>query len=75
MGAVIISGRTAFPGAEEGLVDISCKVGHNSNQIIANGVNTTLNFDIEDYDTDTMHDTVTNNERITTSMTMACQAP
>jgi hypothetical protein len=37
------------------------------NQSIANGVNTTLSFDLEDYDTDNLHSTTTNNSRITIS--------
>lgn len=41
------------------------KVRHASNQNLANDTTVTLAFDTEDYDTDTMHDTSTNNSRIT----------
>ena len=48
-----------------GVTDISVKVHHNSDQSISNASTTTLDFDDEDFDTDTMHDTVTNNSRLT----------
>ena len=38
---------------------------HSANQSMASGSDVTLAFDQETYDTDTMHDTVTNNERLT----------
>lgn len=40
-------------------------VYNSSNQSIAHGSEVTLNFDSEDYDTDSIHDTVTNNSRLT----------
>jgi hypothetical protein len=43
----------------------SCRVYHNVDQSIAHSTLTTLAFNSERYDTDTMHDTVTNNSRIT----------
>lgn len=43
----------------------ACRVYHNTTQSISNGVVTPLAFNSERYDTDTMHDTVTNNTRIT----------
>ncbi|MDH5189415.1 MAG: hypothetical protein OEW37_10730 [Rhodospirillaceae bacterium] len=49
--------RPAFRGA---LVYIS---GSNGN--VPDGVTTRLNFNVEDYDTDGLHDIVTNNERLT----------
>lgn len=42
-----------------------CKVYNNANQSIANNAATVLAFNSEFYDTDTMHDPVTNNSRIT----------
>jgi len=42
-----------------------CRVYHNANQSINNTFYTSLAFNNESYDTDTMHDTVTNNGRIT----------
>jgi hypothetical protein len=37
----------------------------NTNQSISSGVDTKITFETEDLDTDTMHDTITNNTRIT----------
>jgi len=48
-----------------GGTDISVRVRHSVDQSIANAANTFVAFDTEDYDTDAMHDTVTNNTRIT----------
>ncbi len=42
-----------------------CRVYHSTDQSIPNGSFEFLAFDSEDYDTDEMHDTVINNERIT----------
>ena len=47
---------TAVPGAA---------VYHNANQTITHGVSTFLSFNSEHYDTDTIHDTSTNNGRLT----------
>lgn len=43
----------------------ACRVYHNANQSIAASTETTLAFNSERFDTNTMHDTVTNNSRIT----------
>lgn len=43
----------------------ACRVYHNANQSITNAVVTVVAFNSERYDTDTMHDTATNNSRIT----------
>ena len=43
----------------------SARVYPSANQSIPNAVFTALNFDSEDWDTDTIHDTVTNNDRLT----------
>jgi len=45
--------------------DIGCKATLTSNQSISNATTTDVNWTNEDYDTDTMHDTSTNNERVT----------
>ncbi len=47
--------------------DIGAHVYHNANQSVPNyaGSWTTVQFNSEKYDTDNMHDTVTNNERLT----------
>ena len=45
--------------------DISCRVTKTSDQTIPNNTLTAINWDSESYDTDGMHDTVTNNSRIT----------
>lgn len=42
-----------------------CRVFHNANQAIPHNTWTTLAFNTERYDTDAMHDTVVNNDRIT----------
>ena len=46
----------------------TARVRHSVDQSISNGVFTTLSFDTEDFDTNSIHDPVTNNSRIT------CQA-
>lgn len=43
----------------------ACRVTHNAAQAVAHNTVTYLAFNTETYDTDTMHDTVTNNGRIT----------
>lgn len=44
---------------------IGCRVYDNGNQSIANGTSVAVAFGVENFDTDTMHDTSTNNTRIT----------
>lgn len=44
---------------------IGAHVTHSANQTITNNTTTTLAFDTERWDTDTIHDTVTNNSRLT----------
>lgn len=43
----------------------ACRVYHNTTQSISNSTKTALSFNSERYDTDTMHDTATNNTRLT----------
>lgn len=43
----------------------TCRVYHNATQSVANATNVALAFNSEREDTDTMHDTVTTNTRIT----------
>jgi hypothetical protein len=43
----------------------ACRVYHNANQSITDATETTVAFNSERYDTNTMHDTVTNNSRVT----------
>jgi len=45
--------------------DVSARATHSANQSIANNTLTNLALDSEDFDTDSMHDTATNNERLT----------
>ena len=45
--------------------DIGARVYDASGQSIANATHTKVNFDREDYDTDNIHDKVTNNTRLT----------
>lgn len=47
------------------IVPPSCRVYHSANQSLSNTTDTTLAFNSERFDTDSMHDTVTNNSRIT----------
>ena len=57
--------RRLAAAAGGGGSDISARVYDASNQSIANGVTTKVNFDTENFDTDTIHDTSTNNTRLT----------
>ena len=56
-------------GAEEDVAlatnPLGARVYHNANQSIPNSSWTTLSFNSERFDTDTIHDTVTNNARLT----------
>jgi len=45
--------------------DISCKITKSADQPISNNTSTIITWNQEDYDTDGMHDNVTNNSRIT----------
>jgi len=45
--------------------DVSCKVTKSANQTISNSTSTIITWNQEVYDTDGMHDNVTNNSRIT----------
>ena len=45
--------------------EIGARVKHSANQNITTGTWTTLSFDSEDFDTDDIHDNVTNNSRLT----------
>lgn len=53
------------PIAAAGIPNIGARVYSNANQSIPNLVWTALNFNSERWDTDTIHDTVTNNSRLT----------
>lgn len=52
----VYDGAPGYPGA---------RVYHSTNQSIPNGVLTALAFNSERFDTDNIHDTVTNNSRLT----------
>jgi hypothetical protein len=47
------------------VVDISCRVYNNANQTVASSSATKMALNAEQFDTDTMHDTSTNNSRVT----------
>lgn len=48
---------------------VACRVNQACNEATATGVAEVLNFDTEEFDTDTMHDPCTNPERITVPTT------
>ena len=48
-----------------GVQDIGCRVYNSSDQAISNNTWTDITFDSERYDTDTIHDTSSNTERLT----------
>lgn len=59
-------GATGAQGvAGTGGADIGCRCLRSTTQSISDSTTTVINWDAEDYDTDTMHSTSTNNERIT----------
>ena len=51
--------------AAPGATDISARAYHNTTQSIPNATDTALAMNSEEYDTDTIHDTATNNSRLT----------
>jgi len=64
------TGDNAFGSREDhvhGFVaqDKSCRIYDASTQSLPNDTETAINFDLENYDSDTMHDNTTNNTRIT----------
>jgi len=62
---VVIVERATFTCIEIINTDVTCKVTKSAAQTITNSVSTIITWDEEDYDTDNMHDNVTNNSRIT----------
>ena len=56
--------RSVAPGG-----DISCKITKSASQSIPNATLTAITWNQESYDTDGMHDTVTNNTRVTFNTT------
>lgn len=65
--AVILDVGSTYNLAEQ--TSVGCRVYDSSNQSIPDSAQTAINFDGEEYDTDNMHDTVTNNTRITINKT------
>lgn len=63
--SVIYDGTNFQMLSEVGARDIGCRVTTTANLTISNNSITTVAFDAERWDTDTMHDTSTNNNRIT----------
>lgn len=57
--------KAAIDAAIAALADKGALVYRNTDQSISTSSSTTLNWDLEDYDTDSIHDTVTNNSRLT----------
>src|SRR4029077_20051578 len=66
---VTSQGAARFGVIEDGIFDAhnmpAARVFHSANQSITTATETTLAFDSERFDTDTIHDTVTNNSRLT----------
>lgn len=58
-------GRVIFLGGAGGVADISARVYHSVDQPTATGVSLILAFNSERFDTDNIHNTVTNNSRLT----------
>jgi hypothetical protein len=44
---------------------VGCRLKRNSQQVVSNNTETNIQFDAEDFDTDSFHDNVTNNTRVT----------
>jgi len=69
------AGLVALPGGltvnSRPVIMAGCRVYHNANQTITTGVTTALAFNSERFDTDSFHDTVTNNSRLTVPAGMA----
>ncbi|GAI75713.1 unnamed protein product, partial [marine sediment metagenome] len=57
--------HTRYTDAEAPAGDQGAKVYHSVDQNTSNYISTILAFDSEEYDTDNIHDTVTNNSRLT----------
>lgn len=55
----------ALPAGSDGASFIGAGITHSADQSIANNTVTVLAFDTELFDTDTIHDTATNNSRLT----------
>ena len=66
-GSASVSARRdhAHAMAANPTADISCRVKRTAVQVIADSTVTVLNFTAEDFDTDSMHDNSTNNNRLT----------
>jgi len=62
---VDVSAHAAAEPFDAHLNNPACRVYHNANQSIANGVSTILAFNSERFDTDAIHNTVSNNSRLT----------
>lgn len=56
-------------GSGGGAAFVGCKIYRSSTQTLTTNTHTVITFDSEDFDTDTMHSTVTNTSRITVPST------
>lgn len=65
LGPQFFDGANIFDIIHEGYVLPQARVFHNANQSIATGVATALAFNSERWDSDIIHDNVTNNSRLT----------
>lgn len=63
--AKFLNGVGSWAVPASGAADLSARVYHNVDQSCPTGAWTTLAFNTERFDTDTIHDTVTNNSRLT----------
>ena len=64
-GATGPAGATGAAGASSGIAVIAARVYHSTTQSISNSSDTTFVFDTENFDTDTIHSTSSNTERLT----------